>query len=611
MIRKRLGVFVQFVAVVGVIGGLLASCGPSVPEMTRAQVQAYLARPHNSLFEKTVNRPGGGPYQKGLPGGTWRTFLTQDPKSFSPLHEQDSETAAVVGPLSDSLLEYDVYRRAWRPNIASYKVSVNQAAQTLDITFTLRPDLWWTSLADPQKKVRVTSDDVVFWYNQIEGNPELQQSGYAGQFVQMPDGSQKRITIQKLDDRTFVFHYPRVVAMPELSSNMDFGPRYVFEPVLKKQGAAGVLKLWTIDTDPRTLPSMGPYYLASYHPGLGVTLVRNPWYWKRDRFGQRIPYIHAIEDKILPNLETVKLKFLAGDLDSYTLRPQDLSDLVKEPRDYTVFSAGPSLGAQFFSWNQNPRNKDKPFYSWFTQAKFRQAMSCFFNRQRVIDQVYRGLAEPALWFFAKPNPFFDPSIQQTYLYDPARGLRLLADLGIHPGPDGRLRDAQGHVIAFTLTVTNDSNLPIDIANVYADELKKVGITLTVRPLDFQKIVDSLLKTYDWQMILIGLSGANYFPTQGDNVWLSQGNLHLWNPLQKTPATPWEARLDSLYWQGYATRDHAKAQQIWDQFQRIVLNEVPLLYTVYPEVFRAVRNRWGNVAVDNVGAPDMNYVYLTP
>ncbi|NNM68201.1 MAG: hypothetical protein HKM06_09345 [Spirochaetales bacterium] len=148
-----------------------------------------------------------------------------------------------------------------------------------------------------------------------------------------------------------------------------------------------------------------------------------------------------------------------------------------------------------------------------------------------------------------------------------------------------------------------------MANVYADDLKKVGITLTIRPLDFQKIVESLVKTYDWQMILIGLSGANYFPTQGDNVWLSSGNLHLWNPLQKRPATSWEAQLDALYWKGFSTRDPVKAKVIWDAFQKLILDEMPVMYTVYPDEFSAYRNKWGNLRVDNVGAPDLNYVYL--
>jgi hypothetical protein len=35
-----------------------------------------------------------------------------------------------------------------------------------------------------------------------------------------------------------------------------------------------------------------------------------------------------------------------------------------------------------------------------------------------------------------------------------------------------------------------------------------------------------------------------------------------------------------------------------------------MYMVYPDVFTAVRGGFGNVRVDTIQAPDMNYVYQT-
>lgn len=590
----------------------LAGCAAAVPQMSREQIDFLRKSQVNSLLAKTVNRPGStARYDKGKAGGTWLADINNDPKSFNALHAQDAETATVVGILSDFLVNYDPYRKEWQPNVASYQIKVDTAKQTMDVVFTLRDDLYWTTLAEPDRKVRVTSDDVLFWYNEVVGDPALQQSGYAGQFLQMPDGSKRHIDMEKIDERRFVMHYPRIVAMPELSSNMDFGPRYVFEPVKKAKGAEGLLDLWSIDTDPRTIPSMGPYYIQSYRPAVSVAMVRNPNYWRKDDYGQQLPYIERQEIKIVPNRETEKLKFLAGELDSFTLRPEDLDEMTsKNPRDYTVFYAGPSLGAAFICWNQNPKNLAPRYLRWFSNADFRRAMSCFFNRERVVTEVYRGLAEPALYFFARPNPYFDPKIKQQYLYDPERGKRLLAGIGIRPNARGLMQDADGTELRYELAVPIENNLSIDIANIYADELKKAGIALIVKPLQFQKIVESLTQTYDWQAVMISV-GANYFPIQGDNVWLSSGNLHLWNPLQRSPATDWEAKIDKLYWQGYSARDPGQAKGIWDQYQRIILDELPVMYLVYPDVFSAYRNKWGNVRVDTVQSPDMNYVFLQP
>jgi peptide/nickel transport system substrate-binding protein len=590
---------------------VLASCGAGVKQISEDQLNFQKKQQESNLLEKTTYRPGSAsPYEKGKSGGTWLTNINNDLKTFNPVVAvNDAESAGITDNLSVSLLDYDAYKKQWKPLAASYQVTVNEAAATMDVTFTLRDDMYWTTLADPKTKVKVTSDDVVFWYNQIEGDPAMQHSAYSGQFVQMPDGSKKHIDIEKIDERKFVMHYPRVVAMPELFSNMNFGPRYIFEPIKKAKGPEGVLNLWTINTDPRTIPSMGPYYIESNKPGVQVTLVRNPSYFKTDDYGGKIPYIERVESKIVPNQETERLKFLAGELDAYSLRPEDLDAMVKKsPRDFTVYYAGPTLGASFISWNQNPRNLKPIYLKWFSNTGFRQAMSCFFNRDRVVKEVYRGLAEPDLSFFAKPNPYYDPAIKQQFTYNPERGKQLLAQIGIKPNAAGLMQDAEGNSITYDLMVPIETNITIDIATIYADELKKVGITLNVKPVQFQKMVDSLTKGYDWQSIMISL-GSNYFPVQGSNVWISNGNLHLWNPLQPKPATAWESRVDELYWQGFSERDPVKAKKIWDEYQHILLDQVPVMYMVFPVSFAAYRDKWANVRVDTLSAPDLNYVSL--
>jgi peptide/nickel transport system substrate-binding protein len=587
----------------------LASCGPPAQELTPDEIAFQKKSQENKILAQTVRKPGGAPFEKGKVGGTWLSSINDDPKTFNTLTARDGDSRQIVDVLYDSLLDYDAYTRTWKPNLASYEVATDEKSDTLTVTFTLRDDLYWDTLADPSHRVKITSDDVIFWYDEVAGDKALQLPDYPGQFIEMKDGTKKRITVEKLDDRRFAFHYPRIVAMPELSSNMDFGPKYIFEKVKKEKGVEGLLKLWSVDTDPKTIPSVGPYLIASYKPGISVVLKRNPGYWKKDAFGQSLPYIDTVETKIIPNQETEKLKFLAGEKDGYSLRPEDLDDLVKKtPRDYDVYYGGPSLGGAFITWNQNPKNLDPVHLKWFTQTKFRQAMSRFFDRDRVVSQVYRGLAEPALSFFARPNPFYNPAVVQKFTYDPDAGVALLGEIGIKRDAAGTMRDADGHAIEIDLNMGVEDTIPLDIGNIYADSLKKVGIKLNVKPIDFQKLVDKVVNTYDWQAVMVSL-GSNYWPTSGSNVWQSSGNFHVWRPLQEKPATDWEARLDSLYQAGYVTRDHAAAQKIWDEFQTIILDQLPVMYMVLPDTFSAYRNKWGNMRVDNLQAPDQTYLYL--
>jgi peptide/nickel transport system substrate-binding protein len=132
---------------------------------------------------------------------------------------------------------------------------------------------------------------VIFWYNEIEGDENFQSSAYNGQFLIMEDGSEARITIHKIDDSRFRFHFPRIVADPLLTTNRDFGPRHVYEPAKKANGVQGVLDLFSVASDPKLIPSMGQWFLVEYVPSQRLVFKRNPHYWNKDSAGLSIPYI--------------------------------------------------------------------------------------------------------------------------------------------------------------------------------------------------------------------------------------------------------------------------------------------------------------------------------
>ncbi len=587
---------------------VLMGCGQGT-ELSEEEAKSLKLSAQNEILAKTVNKPGGVEFAIGTVGDTWTTSVNNDPKTFNTITARDGDTRDVIDPLYDYLADYDPYKREFVPNLASFEVITDKQNDKLRVVYTLRDDLYWTNLKnDPPGGVKATSDDIVFWYNEIEGDKSLQHPGYPGQFIEMADGSEAHIDIEKLDDRRVVFHYPRIVANPILSTTMFFGPRYIYEKAKKENGVEGVLSVFSVDTDVTTIPSIGEYHLAEYSPGVRVVLKRNPNYWKKDKAGASLPYVEEIIYRIVPDRNTEYLLFKEGTKDSYSVRPEDLDELLnKEDPDYAIYNGGESLGSAFFSFNQNPDNMDKTVWSWFIQSKFRQAMSCMLNRERIAQSVYRGLAVPALHFFARPNPFFDENIKLQYTFNPERAVELLADIGITRDKGGGMRDKDGNMIEFTINVGAENNIGVDICNIFSDELAEIGITANVRPIDFQKLVEMLISTYEWEVVTASL-GANYWPEGGSNVWQSSGNFHLWHPLQNEPATEWEARVDYLYNSGRFTLDQEKASVIYKEYQELLLEQLPMIYIVHPLSFLAVRNRWDNVFYDTLNGLDTTYVF---
>ena len=590
---------------------MFAGC-TKTEELTLEEIENAETNGIEELLKMTEYRPWEGQkFAPGKSGGTWKDSTTADPKTFNIIvADGDGETNALLSFLSDYLIDYDYSIKDWKPHIAAPRIEVHEDKGTMDVFFTLRDDLYW-SYYGSDKKIKVTSDDAVFWYDEIEGEEQLHLSAYTGQFLGMEDGTIKHVDIEKIDDLTFVYHFPRIIAEPLLHCNGSFGPMHVFKPVKDKEGVEGLKKMFSVSADPKTIPSMGRYFLVEYTAGQRLVYKKNNDYWKKDSNGNTIPYPDEMLVSIVPDKNTQYLMFKEGSQEDYTPRTEEISELVRKQEDkYTIYNNGGAYGASFWTFNENPINKDKPFYEWFTCTEFRQAMSCLLNRERIISQVYNGLAEPCLYLFPKPNAFYNENITLQYLFDHQKATELLAKAGMKKGADGILRDKNGTAVEFDLTITAESSVSSDISSIIVDECQKEGIKINVRTTDFQKLVEQMTSTYDWQSLFISL-GTAIFPTQGSNVWPSNTPLHIWYPMQPSPATEWEARIDYLYNEGSCTIDHDKAKKIWDEYQSIILEQCPLIYLMRPINFYALNNRWDqtNLYYDPMGGATTDYVYL--
>lgn len=333
--------------------------------------------------------------------------------------------------------------------------------------------------------------------------------------------------------------------------------------------------------------SSGAFFVAEYQPGSFVLLRRNSHYFKRDPKGAQLPYLDTIRLDIQPNSDIAFTRFQRGELHLINKLDADSFDRLQKAQNNTVRSLGPSLDSEFIWFNQAPA-KTLPDWkrAWFTSATFRHAISSAIRRDDMARIVFNGHAHPAVGPISPANRFWVNASLKPLPTDTKASLAELAKEGFTLR-DGILKDKAGHPVEFSL-ITQAGNRPRErMASLVADDLKAIGVKVNVVTLDFGSMLDRIAKSLDYEAALLGFANVEADPGEEMNVWLSSGAQHAWWPSQKTPATPWEGRIDELELKQAAEATRAARKKLVDEFQKIVRDEEPIIYLLNPDYLVAV------------------------
>jgi peptide/nickel transport system substrate-binding protein len=504
------------------------------------------------------------------------TATISDPKTFNPILVADSASGVALGDLFEGLVRLNPKTTEPEPLLAE-RWEYNPDGTVC--TFFLRRNVQWHD-GKP-----LTARDVVFTFKAIFDDRVPNSSKH----VLTVDG--KPMKVEAVDDYTVRIILPRPFA-PLLNS---IGAEILPEHILGESLANGTFaQQWGIDTPAEKLIGTGPYRMAQYVPAQYIRFQRNPHYWRRDENGQPLPYLEEQTVLIVPNQDTTYLKFLAGQTDIHSPRPEEVADLQSKisQLNITVREIGIDTGTLFVTFNRNPRAFEKdgrtsPKLTWFTDLHFLRAIAHAIDKKSMIINCFNGYGVPAVAEISPENKLFhDPNLKDyEYSLDEAR--RILAEGG-YMLKDGVLHDRDGNVVEFSLYTNSGNQVREKMCSILKEDWTKLGMKVNYRPLDFPALVEKLDTTFDWDAILIGFTGG-VEPHNGANMLRSNGNLHMWHPNQKTPATEWERRIDELVEAGSRELDLDKRRQIYWQIQTILHDELPMIQTVRQRIFVAVRH----------------------
>ncbi len=232
----------------------------------------------------------------------------------------------------------------------------------------------------------------------------------------------------------------------------------------------------TITTD---LIGTGPFKFVSYTPQDNLVMEKYDGYWDKEKAAS----LDKVTFKVVPDVNAMVVGLKSGTLDMVVHLPNTLLKEVEEG----------------FTVHQNTMNIVQALYlnnavEPFDNELVRQAMYYAIDVKEIIEFVCNG-AGVATGTSMYPNQekYFMPELAENYPHDVEKARELLAQAGY---PDG-----------FSMTITAPSNYTqhMDTAQVLIEQLKEVGITAELEPVEWETWVNDVYRGRNYQSTVCGIA----------------------------------------------------------------------------------------------------------
>ena len=522
-------------------------------------------------------------------GGTFVTStIGEGPKTFNPFNSKDNISSTMSEIMYDGLVTTNPVTGETIPKLAK-SFTVNGCEYIVN----LRHGIKWSD-GKP-----ITADDVMFTWNKIilggYGNTSTRDSIII-------DG--KLPTVTKIDDYTVKFVTPKPFAPFLRMLSSPIAPKHVFEPAVNR-GKTYFDGFLSTNTRPVEFVTSGAFKLKEYVPAQRVVFEKNPNYYVINKDGQKLPYLEKLVYLIVGDINNQVLKFEGGELDEISLQGANVARFkeMEKHSDFTVYNIGPDTGTMYLSMNMNNRKNDKGKYYvdpkkqiWFQNKNFRQAVDFALDRKNMVFNIANGIGEPLFTPESLNSIYLNKNIK-PYDKNLEKSRELLKKSGFYT-KKGKLYDKEGNRVEFDL-YTNAGNTEREAIGVMVkQDLEDLGMKINFKPIEFNSLVNKLVSTFDWDMVIMGLTGSPLEPNGGKNVWLSDGRLHMFNmrsPQEgKAKILPWEKELDECFTKGALATKFEERKKHYDKYQEIVYEQKPFIYIYSPVIIVAIRDKFKNI-----------------
>lgn len=314
----------------------------------------------------------------------------------------------------------------------------------------------------------------------------------------------------------------------------------------------------------------GPFKLDSYVPQEGIVLSRNEYYWR-----DGLPYLDKVTFKIVASAESAMMELQAGSIDIYPYLTDDQANELSA--SFNIGSNGSNVVQALYL-----NNAVAPF----DDVRVRQALCYAVDKDAINEFVFGGRGET---IGTSMVPGYECYVDTGYGHDIEKAKEMLTEAGY---PDGFSMD---------ITVPSNYQMHIDTAQVIVEQLKEVGITATIKKVDWSTWLDDVYKGRNFESTVCGIAGSltpSYllvrYQSDAKNNFIGYSNVEF----------------DTLYKKISTSLDSEEVTEGYRQLQTMLYEDAASVYTVVPPVLIAMNRKLAGYRFYPIYVQDMKYVYWT-
>lgn len=564
------------------IGVLLTSCSGE-------QKRAFQLRPAN-----------GGKYY----GGTFRTNEEEYFKTLYPLNITEVTAHRICDQIFEGLVNFDDSTLAVVPALAE-RWDISKDGITY--TFHLRKGVYFhDDPCFPNGKGReLKAQDVKYCFDRLCYHDPANNQGFwifngvvkgANEYDSLtankikPDSGVSGVKV--IDDYTVQIELVKPYAVFLARLGLIFGKIYPHEAI-EKYG-----------DEIRTHPiGTGPFFLKIIREEQVTFLARNPSYWKKDAYGNQLPYLDALRISYIKEKKNELMEFSKGNSDMVYKFPLEMIDEIVDYKHqlkpaYKQFQLQfmPSLSVQYYGFQHQG--------TIFNNLYLRKAFCYAIDRQKLCDFTLKGSGFPAIYGIVPPGTgTYTSQNINGFTYDAAKAREYMSKAGYPNGKgcpkitlqlnSGGTRNTQV-AEALKKMIEETLGIKIDLLTVpWAQHTEAVESAKT----DFYRLGWSA--DYPDAENFLNLFHSKYVPADLS----TKTYINSFRYKSKT--------FDEYFNKAVETTDEAKRNELYNKADQQIIDDAVVLPIYYDIDYRLLQPNVRNCPQNAIEQRDFSEVYFVP